>query len=125
MAVTMKTRAGRTLKFHVRLWEPGKEKLSDTSNHTCRLELRGTQLPRRVLLSTNEYNGELPAPAGTILTKLEDGHWLVVLGRTLTRSFPPKVTAEVELHNNADPEDVSSLFEAIIHVEPELVVSGA
>lgn len=103
--------------------ETGVQDLVDTTGSTARVQLRGTAAPRRVLLTSQEYNGSLPAPAGTILTRIEPGHWLLFLGKSITRSLPPRVTLEMELENDVDPEDTSALFEALIMVEPEVVVN--
>lgn len=97
--------------------------LIPTGGYTARIQLRSNQAPRRVLLSTDEYNTAFPSPEGTVLTLVEPGHWRLVLGRSITRSLPPRVTIECELENNANPEDTVPLFEAMLLVEPEAVVN--
>lgn len=127
MAQTLKIRSGKALSQHVYFWLPvaedGTRELVDTTGSTARIQLRGTSAPRRVLMSTSEYNGSLPSPPGTVLTRIEPGHWLLFLGKSITRSLPSRVTVEMELENDLDPEDTVPLFEATLMVEPEAVVN--
>lgn len=118
MAVTLQTRAGSSLRFHVRYWLPDKTALVNTTGHTARLQVRGTQRPRRVLLDT-----KASAEAGATLELVEPGHWLVYLGGSMTRSFPSTVTFEVDLVNDLDADDSTNVVNGAIYVTPEGVTN--
>jgi len=128
MSLTLKTRSGKSFKRDIYFWQPanedGSQDLVNTTGFTARVQLRSSQANHRVLLSSHEYNGSLPAPSGTVLTRIEPGHWLLFLGKSITRSLPSRVRIEVELVNDANAEDVTALFEAALMVEPEVVVNA-
>lgn len=123
MAVTLKVRSGKAFKREIYFWDATHENLINTTGFTARVQVRGNQVPRRVLLSSSEYNEDDSPPAGTILFRVEPGHWRLFLGSSITRSLPPRVSIEVELTNDANLEDVSPLFEASLMVEPEVVAN--
>jgi hypothetical protein len=124
----MKTRSGKSLRRDIYFWQPsdsqGNQALVDTVGYTARVQLRANQMPRRVIMSSTEYNTNTTPPVGTVLYRIEPGHWRLFLGKSITRSLPPRVTLEMELENDANPEDTTSLFEASLLVEPEAVVNG-
>lgn len=123
MAVVLPTRAGKLTRWHVFLWEPGKENLADTSGYTAHLTLTAARPPFRTLLTAEEYlppeplipgpnlypgSDLIPSPAVSTdmaLVRIESGHWMIVLDRSVTRSLPASITFDLELVNNFDPED--------------------
>lgn len=123
MAVTLKTRAGSALKARIRLWEPGKVQLTNTDGYTARLQLRSAGGSQRVLLSTQQYDGPDPAPAGTVLQLVESGHWRLFLGSSITKTLPPQVRLELELVNDLDSDDTVPLMSGTIYVEPQAVTN--
>lgn len=121
--MTLKVRSGKSFKRDIYFWDATHTDLINTTGYTARVQVRGNQIPRRVLLSSSEYHTNDTPPAGTILYRVEPGHWRLFLGKSITRSLPPRVSIEVELVNDANVEDVSPLFEATLMVEPELVAN--
>jgi len=121
MAVTFSVRAGSSFKTHVRYWQPGKLELVDTSGYTARVQLRSANGSQRVLMNTREVEiptGD-PVPTGTILALLEPGHWRLLLNAGITRTLPPVTRVEVELVNDLDPDDVTSLMVGTVNVTPQ------
>jgi hypothetical protein len=63
------------------------------------------------------------APPGTPLLRIHPGIWVLRLGRTVTRTLPPTSRFELELVNDADPEDVTLLVSGVIRITPEVVAN--
>lgn len=122
MATTLKGRAGSSFRRKIAYRDADGE-LVDTSDKTARIQFRAVGSSTRVLLEATEYTGSLPSPDGTILTRLEPGHWELFIGKTMFNSFGPKVRWELELFVTANPEDSSALAEGVILVEPQAVTS--
>lgn len=74
-------------------------------------------------MDTREYNDPAPAPSGTVLARIEPGHWRLVLDRGITRSLPATTRFELELVSDTDPDDVTPLVYGVINVTPEAVVN--
>lgn len=122
MAVTLKARAGSSLKARLRYWQPGRVELVDTTGYTARLQVRVAGERGRVLLNTTEFTGDpAEAPSAASLTRLAPGDWRLFLGRTMTRVLPERSIFEIELVNDLNDEDVVTIISGIIAVVPEAV----
>lgn len=139
MAVSWGVRAGSTLRRRVVYWESKlKVDVVNTDGFTARFQVRESRPPQRVLINTQEWAVPdaapkvedpetgllLPdpvpvAPAGTLLVRLVPGVWDLKLGRTVTRTLPAVSRFELELVNDVDPEDVTTLAVGVIRIEPE------
>lgn len=117
MAVTIKGRSGSKVTWDVRYWAPGKTALIDTTGFTAKLQVRSLFGPRRVLLNVPET-----AEPG-VLQRVEPGHWRVTLTPAMTTSLPARSSFEVELVNDVDPTDRSSLVPGVLLLDPQVVAN--
>lgn len=111
---TLKARAGSALKAQFK-YQDAEGNLINTTGYTAHLQLRAVSPNSRIILDTTEGSDNL--------TLIEPGHWRIFLGKSVTNSLPPTVRWEVELTNDADPEDVTFLASGMIQTEPEVVTN--
>ena len=122
MAATLKIRAGSSFTTHFK-YQDAEGVVINTSGYTATFQIRAVTPQSRVILDTEEYTGDLPAPAGTTLTRTATGEWTLFLGKTITNSLPPTSVWEIELVNDTNPEDVKTLATGTFKVSPEAVSS--
>lgn len=117
--------AGKLRRVHVRRWEPtdpAKTTLSDTTGYTARLTVSSARPPYRTLLTADEF--QLADPEDSLpstdvaLVRIEPGHWLVTLDRSVTSALPPTTVVEVVLISDAEPEDVEPVFKMPLRTTP-------
>jgi hypothetical protein len=129
MAATFSARAGSTFRANVEYREPPLPpetdpqtgELIDVTGFTARLQLRSASSNRRVILAVSEST----QPDAILSLDPEaspGGRWFIFLPASITRTLPPVSHIEVELVNDANPDDVSSLFSGAIRIAPEQVV---
>lgn len=111
---TLKARAGSALKAQFK-YQDADGNLIDTTGFTGHFQLRAVSSGSRIILDTVEGSDNL--------TLLAPGHWRIFLGKSITNSLPPTVRWELELTNDADPEDVTYLASGTIQTEPEVVTN--
>lgn len=120
MAVTLRTRAGSNLKADLFYWAPGKTRLMPSAGYTARLQMWDASDPKRVLFNTRAVT----SPLSATLVLLEESHWKLNLNGGITRTLPSSTLFELELVNDADPDDVITLVTGKINVTPQGVTSG-
>jgi hypothetical protein len=113
---SLKARAGSALKAQF-LYQDPDGNLINTTGFTARIQLRAVNNNSRVILDAEE--------GSSVLTLLEPGHWRIFPGKSITNSLPPTTRWELELTNDANPEDVTFLASGTILTEPESVTNNA
>lgn len=114
MSVTMKARAGFTLRARVGYLQPDGS-FVDTTGSTAKLIMRTMGENARTVLSTSESETE-----GATLQLLEPGSWRIFLSGALTKTLPETVAFEVNLINDTNSDDKTPLASGVILTGPQV-----